>query len=615
MLCVFCGRSNRARRRGWRCLATLLSLLLPGSGLVSGAGVAPAPEDPLGTVVAAVRERLAQTGAPTGSWPPTVAAVEALLTTDERSALATAYLRFAVDRPVRVSVFVDTRLLAVGEPFWLQDLGFAPTDGSARAFQQDFVAWQRDWPAGEIGLGIHAFRRIREHYFVTIASAEGEQPPVVEPLGPHPPHLARMGVGALPWRDRTATIETVSPQFVGQVLLQTASDRRPLASLIDYFRLTDHPATAQPDQIVLTLTADPARAMAVQWRTSTEVGEGKVRYWPEARPDDQRIIIANRLRIEAPRVLNQRAVLRHTAVLTDLAPGQRYGYCVGHDAEGGWSPVAAFATAPAENAEITFLAFGDVQEGYEQFADLLASARRIAPHAAFAVFAGDLVSRGNDLDDWDAFFAAWAPSGMSLPMAPAVGNHELLPGDHAELYRQLFHLPTNGPATLPPERTYRLDYAGHRFLVLDSNTDAGQTLWLQRELSACDVPSTFAVAHHGAYTSRPGRYYARVREKWAPLLIHHRVGLVFQGHDHAYLRTIPMYPDSGDKTDGGGTTFLISTAGDKYYAQAVHDYAARAFADTATFSVITADPRHGAWELRTFDAAGKLRDQHRSPGR
>ncbi len=578
--------------RLFRSAALLCACLLP---------VAADAAPDLAAIVADVRARVAAAfpAERVANLPP--GTVEALLTPEERAALATGYLGFQLDAPGRVTVWRDARLAPVGEPFWLEDLGFVPAPYSVRAYQQEFEAWSRDFPAGEVGLGVHALRTIREHYFVSVGPVGGRRP------GVDAPDTGVFADGASPWTDRTAPLEAVPGDFAGDVLVRTDSDRRTLAAVYDHFRVTRHPASDRPDQIVATLTATPSTSLAVQWRTGPAVGRGVVRIRPmDAPPAAAREVVAATTRIEAPRTLNQPLVLRHTVLLADLAPDTAHRVEVGDGSPDGWSTPRTFRTAPVAPSVVRFLAFGDVQEGYATFRALWESALRTVPDAGFAVFAGDLVSRGNDSDDWDAFFAVLDEVGAPLPIVPAVGNHELLPGEAPDLYRRIFVLPENGPPGLEPGRAYTLDFAGVRLLVLDSNLEGGQAAWMEERLRAWreePLRPVVAVAHHGAYTSRPGRYHPMVRERWAPILEGHGVPLVLQGHDHAYLRTHPTAPEHG------GTTWLIATAGGKFYPQARHDYAARAFAETPTFQVVTASALDGSLQLQTFDTSGRLLDE------
>jgi len=257
---------------------TLLSIhSLLALTLVAGVwGAAPPGDDDLASLVAEVRAQVLRTTDPgtVDKLPP--GHVEERLTPAQRQTLGNEYIRFRIPHPATVTVFVDSRLEAVGEPFWLQDLGFKRVEVSAEAYQKIFNGWERTYPAGEVGLGIHAFRAIREHYFIAIQPEAGTPDFEVEVQHPAGLGICTFEEGARPWADRAATLSAVPEAYEGRVLLQPLSDRRKLAPVYDYFRRTDFPAGRKPDQIALTLTADPRTSMAIRWRTSTEVKTGYV---------------------------------------------------------------------------------------------------------------------------------------------------------------------------------------------------------------------------------------------------------------------------------------------------------------------------------------------------
>src|SRR5690606_36064381 len=130
----------------------------------------------------------------------------------------------------------------------------------------------------------------------------------------------------------------------------------------------------------------------------------------------------------SPLVVNQPLVHRHSALIDGLEPGTAYTYAVGSD-ESGWSSVATFETPRDGDVATNFLYFGDVQEGFDRFESVLDAALRERPDPDFIILAGDLVSRGNDADEWDHLFAVLGDTARSVPLVPALGNHEYEPDD------------------------------------------------------------------------------------------------------------------------------------------------------------------------------------------
>jgi len=375
--------------------------------------------------------------------------VEALLTEEEKRILGGAYLTFEVNVPVVVSVFRDMRLEEDGEPFWLRERGFRRTEFRAEAYQEDFDVWQKAFPAGEVGLGVHALRVVREHYFVAVAPQNPEAELRITNLNPEPHTLGTVELGELIYVDRDVTLDAVSEPLVGQTLIRTESDRRPVAAVYGYYRLTDHPATPEPDQIALTWSGDPKTTQTVQWRTSTETQTGAVRYLKKSdfnrfEPQGPTRVEAQTTVLESPKTVNDLTVHRHTATLTGLEPGTSYVYAVGDGSEDGWSELYEFTTAPEGESAFSFIYLGDAQNGLDRFGSLLKAAHRERPDAAFYVMAGDLVDRGNERDDWDAFFENTAGHFENRTLVTAIGNHETQDG-HPQMYLDTFALPENSP--------------------------------------------------------------------------------------------------------------------------------------------------------------------------
>ncbi|WMT92028.1 metallophosphoesterase family protein [Pelagibacterium sp. H642] len=584
-------------------LAAILSLL-----------PAIAHADVIAETTEAIKERFLETLEPQEITQAEPGDFEALLTDEERALFAQGYISFEVDEPVTVYIFRDARLDEVGEPFWLYEEGFEKTEFSAEAYQQDFDVWTRDYPAGEIGLGVHALRVVREHYFIGVTPQGEIAEADVANIEPDYLEAGVLEQGALTYVDRTVTLDAISPELEGMTLVRTPSDRRPAAAIYGAFHETDYPASATPDQIFLTITEDPRDSIAVNWRTDTSVTEQAVALWEaddynSPNRSEPRIIAAETVLVESPRVVNQREVHRHSALVEDLEPGTHYVYAVGSE-EAGWSSVAEFETARNGEHPMSFIYIGDVQEGFLRFESVMDAALRERPDADLLVFGGDLVSRGNDADQWDEFFAALGDAGRSIPLATIPGNHEYLPDNDPYTYRNLFRLPDNGPEGMPSGLAYSFEFGGNTFVMLDSNEWNGeQAEWLLEVLADADDDFTFVFTHHAAYTSRPGRYYAGVTENWMPIWEESGVvSMVFQGHDHAYTRTYPMLDGEISDADDGGIYYVLSSAGDKFYEIEDHDYIELAVEETQMFQVIDV-MRDDRVIYRAFDVDGDEHDR------
>ncbi|NSX55391.1 purple acid phosphatase family protein [Parasulfitobacter algicola] len=574
-----------------------------------------ASADPIADTTDAIKNRFLQTLAPEQIIDAESGDFEALLTEDERALFATGYIIFTAQEPVTVYIFRDTRLDEVNEPFWLQDQGFDRTNFSAEAYQRNFDVWRRDYPAGEVGLGIHALRVVREHYFIGVTPQGQIAPAQITNLVPDTLNTGTLELGALTYVDRSVTLDAVSPELEGMTLIRTPSDRRSAAAIYGAFHETDHPATNRPDQIFLTIAENPREQMAVNWRTSTSVTDQSVALWlaedynAPSRPDPQ-IFPANTAVVESRRVVNQTAVHRHSVLLDDLERGTEYTYAVGSD-QTGWSSAATFETARSGEHPMSFAYIGDVQEGFDRFESVMDTLMRMRPDIDLLIFGGDLVSRGNDADQWDDFFAALGDAGRSIPLAPIAGNHEYLPDDDPAYYRATFRLPENGPERIPAELAYHFEFGGNTFIMLDSNAWNGeQRDWLPTALEDAADDFSFVFTHHAAYTSRPGRYYGHITENWMPTWEQNDViSMVFQGHDHGYMRTHPMLGGEVSTVDDGGIYYVVSSAGEKFYEIDSHDYIELSVKERQMFQIIDVMRDDDRMIYRAYDVDGIEHDR------
>jgi len=587
----------------WGCL------LAGAAGLRSAPGtVCPAVRD----TVAGVLDRMKRELSTNELRHLTVARVEQFLTAAEREVLATGHISFHVNVPTRVCVLRDVTLGE--EPFWLRARGFRPTGVTLREGRAAFDVWERDFDAGHVGLGIHSLTGSGNHYLVALAPQRPGEQVTVRELAPPQLCLAELRPGVEPYIDQPAVLKSVPPELTGQILIRTDTDLEEAARLVNVFRWTDYPAGDRPDQVILTWSEDPRVTQTIQWRTSTRVATGCVLYQKKAEfhrfsPAPPRRVTAETTRLETPTLLNDPVVHRHTAVLRDLEPGTTYVYSLGDGREEGWTELAEFTTAPAGARPFSFVYLGDAQNGLDRWGTLLRNAFRARPDVAFYLMAGDLVNRGAERNDWDLLFHNAAGVFDRRPLVPALGNHECQ-GGPPELYRQQLALPRNGPSGLPPERAYAFEYGDALFVVLDSNLDPwSQTNWLAQTLARTRATWKFAVYHHPAYSSGGNRDNPSVRAAWTPLFDQYHVDLVFQGHDHAYLRTYPLRGHQRVASPKEGTVYIIAVSGTKMYPQPAHDYTEVGFTNVATWQVLDLQLSGPRLVYRAYDLDGKARDE------
>lgn len=233
-----------------------------------------------------------------------------------------------------------------------------------------------------------------------------------------------------------------------------------------------------------------------------------------------------------------------------------------------------------------------------------------------SLFAGDLVSGGDNMDDseWGEWFAATGWLAQETLVAPAIGNHEYFeefedtPQERRVLGRHwpvTFALPGNG-ATAAQQTSYWFDAQGVRVAVvdgtsaLDLGTAKAQAQWLDTVLTGNPQPWTIVLLHQPFYSPREGRENAALRDVLLPVVRRHNVDLVLQGHDHTY----------GRRGEGQAATpqYVVTVAGPKQYrlsdeARKTMDPVAE---DTQLFQVLNIDPQHLRYEARTV--TGRLYD-------
>jgi hypothetical protein len=529
------------------------------------------------------------------------------LTPEERATFATQHWRFAVNVPVVVSVMRDVQQAVA--PFWLAERGFHKTPLEVRNESYRYEVWQKAFPAGPVELGINGFDRHRPHYLVSVGPQEAGAKLELSQFFPADQQVFEMRLGASIYHDWPELVLTrVPPELEGQRLLPTIRGRAREAHLVQAFRTTPFPASAVPDQVLLTWSGDPKTTQSIQWRASAAVSNGIVRYREKDAPEAAwREVTAESTALDDRLITNDPVVNHFTARLTGLTPGTAYTYTVGGSEESQRSAPAEFRTEPAETQPFTFVFLSDTHNS-PVTGDLLAAAVSRYPDTAFATISGDLVGIGQYRDDWDKLLAHAAAFTARYPLMPCVGNHDAIDGLGADLYVNLFDLPRNGPATLQPECAYSFEYGGVLFVLPDVTLSVEeQAPWLDQVLRDSTSAWKFAIFHFPPYA--PDDETPEILEHWVPVLERRQVDFVLSGHVHHYLRSVPMRQGAPVESDAPGVTYMItvSTPGGPEPVSKP-DYAA-AFDSSGTplYVAFTVTPRLITLEAR--DKEGKLFDE------
>lgn len=413
----------------------------------------------------------------------------------------------------------------------------------------------------------------------------------------------------------------------GQTMAQTAE--RPLRPEPAPVQASDRPVappTAQPERIILNLTADPAHEMAVTWRTAPGA-LGFVEY-AEAQdgPDFiQQAVRAAAVTDDATITVREAAEFRaayHSTVLKGLKPQTVYAYRVG-DGER-WSEWLQFRTAATTAEPFTFLYMGDMQNNIlSEASRTMRMAFRKAGDAAFVIHAGDLINRHDSDNEWGEWFAAGGFLYAQTPQMPTPGNHEYGRGPVLNpQWRRQYTLPETGPAGVEKlkETAWTVDYQGLRLISVDAPLFHGDEAmraemvrWLDGLLANNPNRWTALFLHFPLFSIDPDRDNARVRDALKPLIDKYGVDLVLQAHDHGYARsaigTGPMGNPGPAQPSDQGSTYVVSVAGPKMYPVAELGWATRSASRTQTFQTLEVSAESIVY--RAFTATGRELDAFR----
>jgi hypothetical protein len=171
----------------------------------------------------------------------------------------------------------------------------------------------------------------------------------------------------------------------------------------------------------------------------------------------------------------------------------------------------------------------------------------------FVLYAGDIVYNiGDDIDPYEAFalkyYLPLAPLLKTIPVYPAVGNHDVEPAARVEnvpFYYTAFP-PFPDPRFAPSDhegrnKWYAFSYADIQFLSLDSQVfyneegEEIQTTWIQERLADTRFTNSIPFFHIPPFNSGNHTFDGLpVRDNWIPLFEGSNVPLVISGHDHNY---------------------------------------------------------------------------------
>ncbi len=240
-------------------------------------------------------------------------------------------------------------------------------------------------------------------------------------------------------------------------------------------------------------------------------------------------------------------VNRHYIYLSDLEPDTKYSYRIGDAEKGWWSDAGVIDTADNSDS-FSFFHMTDPQSTTEkQYNEVFAPAVEFAfqnHDADFILNTGDLVDDGRSFMQWKRMFNSVSDTLMDTVMMASTGNHEEK-GDYAlENYFINPNVPEQDTLT---GVYYSFDYNNAHFAILNSNNlgedeglSAEQIEWLKADMNGSDADWKFVALHKAPYSN--GSHFddddvIAIRAQLQGLMPELGIDVVFQGHDHVYMRT------------------------------------------------------------------------------
>lgn len=320
-------------------------------------------------------------------------------------------------------------------------------------------------------------------------------------------------------------------------------------------------AEDRPTQLRLSWSEEPRTTATVVWQTSAPVEAPVLEFG--ATP-----ALGHRAAARRARYSHETGVI-YEATMRGLAPGSVVHYRAG-DAAAGWSAASSFRTAPAAVEDFTFTAFGDHGIGEMSRRNI---ERVAAEKPAFHLILGDLSYANGNQPVWDQWLLQNEPLTRSVPVMTALGNHENEKIGEERIgyvsYLARFAMPA-------PEKYYAFDYAGARFITINSDdpTNPEQLAWLDKTLAATKkdpaVRWVVLFKHHPLYSSNVRRLNNPVLiETYRKRFDEGGIDLVLAGHNHNYERSYPLRGEtitSRERTRyrrGEGLVFVVSGGGGK----------------------------------------------------
>ena len=254
---------------------------------------------------------------------------------------------------------------------------------------------------------------------------------------------------------------------------------------------------------------------------------------------------------------------QHKSIIARLQPNTKYSYDILND--GTSKGKGTFTTFPEEIEPFHFAVLGDTRTRHDVHQKIVN--RIIGENPLFVVNTGDLVSDGNNMNDWEHFFRINDQLMRNTPYYTVLGNHEhdsdnyynffTMPGEESYYFFAVgdalfIMLDMEGPNYSPPEY---LDEAGRDAFWTNISIEyfKEEKKWLENLLTLnADAGYIFVFFHPTWYSIKSSRVEEAEQRRafWGDIFERHGVTAVLNGHDHYYHHA-----------EHGGTHYIVTAGG------------------------------------------------------
>lgn len=255
----------------------------------------------------------------------------------------------------------------------------------------------------------------------------------------------------------------------------------------------------------------------------------------------------------------------NTVELKGLKPATEYVYRTGNGVY--WSELHTFKTQRPKKM-FEFAVLGDTQSPSDlsHLDKLLADLNQ--KDLSFMIHVGDLIDESSKFKQWEdtlRVFEKYKNVG-STDSITALGNHEYMGDNEAELAKSILGNPQNGPEA-DKGGTYSVDYNNMHISVLGFTSEREvlekQLQWLREDMKNSDKPWKILVTHKPPYYTNPFGGNEVMKELIPPVADELGIDMVFSGHDHSYGRTKKL--KAGNENENGTVYVVAGTTGNKHY--------------------------------------------------